>query len=82
MPWFQWRWSPDVICSDNRRKNKTLFYYGFYDSLLKLNANCSCNYIRSLYLYFDIADIAALIEPRPIIVQSSKDDHFAGERGI
>ena len=82
MPWFQWRWSPDVICSGNRRKNKTLFYYGFYDSLLKLNANCSCNYIPSLYLYFYIADIAAMIEPRPIIVQSGKGDHLAGERGI
>ena len=58
------------------------YYYGFYDSLFKLNANCSCYYFPSLYLYFDIADIAALIEPRPIIVQSSKDDHFAGERGI
>ena len=49
---------------------------------MKLNANCSCNYIPSLYLYFYIADIAAMIEPRPLIVQSSKDDHFAGERGI
>ena len=58
------------------------YYYGFYDSLLKLNANCSCNYITSLYLYFYIADIAAMIEPRPLIVQSSKDDHLAGERGI
>ena len=58
------------------------YYYGFYDSLLKLNANCSCNYIPYLYLYFDIADIKALIEPRPIIVQSGNDDHWAGERGI
>ena len=58
------------------------YYYGFYDSLFKLNANCSCNYITSLYLYFYIADIAAMIEPRPLIVQSSKDDHLAGERGI
>ena len=82
VPWFQWRWSSDVICSGNRRKNKNLFYYGFYDSLLKLNTNYSCNYFLSLYLYFDIADIAALIAPRPLIVQSSKDDHLAGERGI
>lgn len=58
------------------------YYYGFCDSLLKLNANNSCNYITSQYLYFDIADIAALIAPRPLIVQSGKDDHLAGERGI
>ena len=58
------------------------YYYGFYDSLLKLNSNCSCNYIPSLYLYFDIADIAALIAPRALIIQSGKDDHLAGERGI
>ena len=56
------------------------YYYCFYDSLFKLNANCSCNYIPSQYLYFDIADIAALIEPRPLIVQSGKDDYLAGER--
>ena len=49
---------------------------------MKLNANYSCNYIPSLYLYFDIADITAMIAPRPLIVQSGKDDHWAGERGI
>ena len=82
--WFQWRWSPDDICSGNKQRTKLSFvggyYYGFYDSLFKLNANCSCNYFPSQYLYFDIADIAALIEPRPLIVQSGKDDYLAGER--
>lgn len=58
------------------------YYYGLYESLFKLNANCSCYYFPSQYLYFYIADITALIAPRPIIVQSSKDDYFAGERGI
>ena len=58
------------------------YFYGFYDSLLKLNGNCSCNYIPSLYLYFDIADIAALIAPRPLVIQSGRDDHLAGERGL
>ncbi len=58
------------------------YFYGFYDSLLKLNGNCSCNYIPSLYLYFDIADIAGMIAPRPVVIQSGRMDHLAGERGI
>ena len=58
------------------------YFYGFKEALLDMSANCSCNYIPSLYLYFDIADIAALIAPRPLVIQSAIHDHLAGKSGI
>lgn len=44
--------------------------------------NCSCNYIPSLWLHFDIQDVAALIAPRPLVIQSAESDHLAGRRGM
>ena len=58
------------------------YFYGFKDALLSLAANCSCNYIPSLYLYFDIQDIASMIAPRPLVIQSARNDHLSGERGL
>lgn len=58
------------------------YFYGFKDSLLELNGNCSCNYVPSLYLYFDMGDLGAMIAPRPLVVQSARGDHLAGKRGI
>ncbi len=58
------------------------YFYGFRDSLLRMSGNCSCNYIPSLWRHFDIQDIAAMIAPRPLIIQSAEDDHLNGERGM
>ena len=58
------------------------YFYGFKEALLDMSSNCSCNYIPSLYLYFDIADIAALIAPRPLVIQSAMHDYLAGKSGI
>lgn len=58
------------------------YMYGYKDSLLKLNENCSCNYVPSLWQYFDMGDIGSLISPRPLIIQSCKDDRLNGERGL
>ena len=38
--------------------------------------------IYLLYLYFDISDIAGMIAPRPLVIQSGESDHLAGERGL
>ena len=54
------------------------YMYGYKDSLLKLNENCACNYVPNLWLHFDMGDIASLISPRPLIIQSCKDDHLNG----
>jgi dienelactone hydrolase len=36
--------------------------------------HCSCNYVPGLYRWMDLPDIAGLIAPRPLIVQSGKKD--------
>ena len=58
------------------------YLYGFKDSLLELNGNCSCNYVPGLWNALDMGDIASLIAPRPLVIQSGRADHLNGPRGI
>lgn len=56
--------------------------YGVDDSLLHLNGNCSCNYTPGLWRLLDMGDIASLIAPHPLLVQSCEEDHLNGSRGL
>ena len=58
------------------------YLYGYKDSLLTLNGNCNCNYIPHLWEHFDMGDIASLIAPRRLIIQSCREDHLNGPRGL
>lgn len=58
------------------------YFYGYKDSLLKLSGNCACNYVPHLWEHVDMGDIGALIAPRPLLVQSAKQDKLNGERGL
>lgn len=58
------------------------YLYGYKEALLALNNNCSCNYVPGLWRLFDMGDIASLIAPRPLVVQSCVDDHLNGARGL
>ena len=58
------------------------YMYGFRDSLLQMNRNCSCNYVPHLMEHFDMGDIASLIAPRRLMIQSCREDRLAGERGL
>lgn len=58
------------------------YMYGYKDALLKLNGNCSCNYVPGLWKLVDMGDIGSLIAPRPLVVQSCTEDRLNGERGI
>lgn len=58
------------------------YMYGYRDSLLILNGNCSCNYVPHLFEHVDMGDIASLIAPRPLMIQSCKDDDLNGCRGM
>lgn len=58
------------------------YMYGFRDSLLRMNRNCSCNYVPHLMEHFDMGDIASLIAPRRLMIQSCREDRLAGERGL
>ena len=58
------------------------YLYGYKDSLLTLCGNCSCNYVHNLWRYYDMGDIASLIVPRPLVIQSCRGDHLNGPRGL
>ncbi|MCL2360875.1 MAG: alpha/beta hydrolase family protein [Defluviitaleaceae bacterium] len=57
------------------------YFYGIKEALLKL-PNCSCNYIPGLWNAVDMGDIAALIAPRPFLVETGIDDPLNGESGL
>ena len=73
-----------VSALDDRVKKCIIsgYLYGYRDALLLLNGNCSCNYVPHLWEHFDMGDIASLIAPRPLAVQSCRDDHLNGPRGL
>lgn len=58
------------------------YFYGYRDSLLTLNGNCSCNYVPGLWNHVDMGDIGALLAPRPVMIQSCREDHLNGGRGL
>ena len=58
------------------------YLYGYKDALLKLANNCSCNYVPHLWETADMGDIAALIAPRPLLVETGNRDPLNGERGV
>lgn len=58
------------------------YMYGFRDSLLQMNRNCSCNYVPHLMEHFDMGDIASLIATRRLMIQSCREDRLAGTRGL
>ncbi len=58
------------------------YLYGYADALLHLNGNCACNYAPGLWRLFDMGDIASLVAPRPLLVQSCDGDHLNGPRGL
>lgn len=58
------------------------YMYGYKESLLDLNGNCSCNYVPHLWEHVDMGDIGALLAPRPVMIQSCREDHLNGVRGL
>ena len=58
------------------------YMYGFKDSLLEMNNNCSCNYVPHLWEHFDCGDLGALLVPKKVVIQSGKSDKLNGSRGI
>ena len=58
------------------------YFYGYKSSLLDLHCNCSCNYIPHLWEYVDMGDIAALIAPRPLFIETGDEDSLNGLEGM
>lgn len=58
------------------------YFYGYKESLLELNGNCSCNYVPHLWEKVDMGDIAALIAPRPLLIETGDKDPLNGKSGV
>ncbi|MBE5960441.1 MAG: alpha/beta fold hydrolase [Lachnospiraceae bacterium] len=73
-----------LAAMDDRVKECVIsgYMYGYKDSLLTLNGNCNCNYVPHLWEHVDMGDIGALIAPRKAVIQSCRDDHLNGPRGL
>lgn len=69
---------------DERVKRSFLssYFYGFGDSLILLNNNCTCNYPHGVFRSFDMADILMLSAPNNTVIQCSDEDHLNGRRGV
>ncbi len=57
------------------------YLYGYKESLLDINC-CQCNYVPHLYEWVDMGDIAALIAPRPLLVETGTRDFLNGASGL
>jgi len=58
------------------------YFYGVLESLLVMSMNCACNYVPDMWRHFDMGDLAALIAPRPFIVETGLRDPLNGPRGL
>ena len=58
------------------------YFYGALEALLVMNSNCDCNYVPDLWTYFDMGDIASLIAPRALIVETGTKDNLNGASGV
>jgi hypothetical protein len=58
------------------------YLYGYKESLLEMNSNCSCNYIPGLWQLVDMGDIASLIAPRPLLIETGSRDLLNGKSGL
>ncbi|HYH02228.1 MAG TPA: prolyl oligopeptidase family serine peptidase, partial [Bacillota bacterium] len=57
------------------------YFHGFRDTILKTN-RCGCNFVPGLWEMIDVGDLAALIAPRPLLIESGAFDRLNGERGL
>jgi dienelactone hydrolase len=58
------------------------YFYGYRESLLHLNQNCSCNYVPGLWNAIDMGDLGALVAPRPLRIESGSRDPLNGATGL
>jgi len=58
------------------------YFYGYRESLLAMCENCWCNYVPHLYETVDMGDIACLIAPRPLYIETGDRDPLNGASGI
>lgn len=58
------------------------YFYGYQQALLEQYGNCSCNYVPHLYEVIDMGDLAAMIAPRPLMIETGTQDPLNGADGM
>lgn len=58
------------------------YFYGSQQALMEKYQNCSCNYVPHLWEYLDMGDIAAMIAPRPLMIETGSKDLLNGAGGL
>ena len=58
------------------------YFYGFKNALLQQPENCPCNYAPHLYETVDMCDLGAMVAPRPLYIESGRNDPLNGSKGL
>lgn len=58
------------------------YFYGFKNALLEQPENCPCNYAPHLYETVDVGDLGAMIAPRPLYIETGRNDPLNGSMGL
>ena len=56
------------------------YFYGYKEALMLING-CDCNYVPGLWKFADMGDIAAMIAPRPLLIEAGSNDPLNGVSG-
>ena len=74
----------DFAALDTRVKASIVsgYFYGVRESLQIMNNNCPCNLVPRLWESFDMGDLAALIAPRNLFIETGDKDGLNGAGGI
>ena len=51
------------------------YFNTFEDSILAME-HCDCNYIPGIRKYAEMSDVAAMIAPRPLLIESGTEDQI------
>ena len=57
------------------------YFHSFRDALLRTNF-CGCNFVPHLWETAELGDMAALVAPRPLLIESGSRDPLSGPRGL
>ena len=87
-----------IFITGNSGGGTAAYYAACYDERIKIAApscafctykdsimnyyHCSCNFIPHAYEWFDMQDLACLIAPRPLIINSGKEDRIFPLYGV
>lgn len=58
------------------------YFYGVKQALIDMPLNCACNYAAGYWLDFDMGDIASMIAPRPVLIETGDRDPLNGASGV